>query len=157
MRVGDLMDKDLTAILETCSLERAIRIMDIHRMSGLPVVDKEDHVKGFISERDIVQAALPKYMDMLADSSFLPDYGQLRKRLLAISHEPVGKYMQTDVITFNEDDSDLQVANVVLKRNIKFSPVLRDGILVGVITRAHLLGHILGDNDETSSCQDDSY
>lgn len=154
MRVGDLMDRDLTSILETCSLEEAIRIMDIHRMSGLPVVDEESHVRGFISEKDIVKAALPRYMDMLEDSSFLPDYGQLRDRLLAISHEPVKNHMQKEVITFNEDDSDLNVATIVLKKNIKFAPVLRKGIMVGIITRAHLLGHILGEDVDTPPCSE---
>lgn len=147
MRVGDLMDRDLTAILENCPVGRVIRILHIHRMSGLPVVDEDNHVKGFISEKDIVEAALPRYMNMLTDSSFLPDYGQFRKLLVQISDEPIEKYMRKDVITFNEDDSDFSVASIVLKKNIKLAPVLRDGIMVGVISRTHLLEHMLQEED----------
>lgn len=144
MRVAEIMDRDLTAILETCPIGKAIRILHIHRMSGLPVVDEENHVTGFISEKDIVKAALPKYMNMLTDSSFLPDYGQFRKHLLDISDEPVKRFMITEVITFNEDDSDFNVASIVLKKNIKLAPVLRDGVMVGIISRTHLLEHMLG-------------
>ncbi|SRR6056297_410252 len=143
MRVGDLMDRDLTAILETCPVGKTIRILHIHRISGLPVVDRENHVTGFISEKDIVKAALPRYMNMLTDSSFLPDYGQFRKHLVQISDEPIEKYMVRDVITFNEEDSDFNVASIVLKKNIKLAPVLRDGIMVGIISRTHLLEHML--------------
>lgn len=151
MKVADIMDRDLTSILESCPVEQAIRILHVHRMSGLPVVDEENHVTGFISEKDIVKAALPKYMNMLSDSSFLPDYGQFRKHLLDISNEPVSRFMVTDVITFNEDDSDFNVATIVLKNNIKLAPVLRDGMMVGIISRTHLLEHMLG-IDDSSPC-----
>jgi len=149
MRVADIMDRDLTSILESCPVERAIRILHVHRMSGLPVVDEENHVTGFISEKDIVKAALPKYMNMLTDSSFLPDYGQFRKHLLGIGNDPVSRFMVKDVITFNEDDSDFNVATIVLKNNIKLAPVLRDGVMVGIISRTHLLEHMLGINDDS--------
>lgn len=155
MRVADIMDRDLTAILQTCPVGRAIRILHVHRMSGLPVVDEENHVTGFISEKDIVKAALPKYMNMLTDSSFLPDYGQFRNHLLDISDEPVSKFMITDVITFNEDDSDFNVASIVLRKNIKLAPVLRDGVMVGIISRTHLLEHMLGVEDVMDSFIDE--
>lgn len=155
MRVADIMDRDLTAILQTCPVGRAIRILHVHRMSGLPVVDEENHVTGFISEKDIVKAALPKYMNMLTDSSFLPDYGQFRNHLLGISDEPVSKFMITDVITFNEDDSDFNVASIVLRKNIKLAPVLRDGVMVGIISRTHLLEHMLGIEDDMDSFIDE--
>ena len=48
------------------------------------------------------------------------------------------------MITFNEDDSDFNVASIVLKKNIKLAPVLRDGVMVGIISRTHLLEHMLG-------------
>jgi predicted transcriptional regulator len=39
------------------------------------------------------------------------------------------------------------VASIVLKKNIKLAPVLRDGIMVGVISRTHLLEHMLQEED----------
>lgn len=143
MKVGELVDRDLTALTANCSLSEAIEILYNHNVSGLPVLDEEGRVIGFISEKDIVRAALPGYAQMLQDSSFLPDYGQFSNRLNAIAGNPVSKYMKQDVITFDEDDSDFYVANKVIKDNIKMAPVLKDGILIGVVSRSHLLRHLL--------------
>ncbi len=143
MKIGDLIDRDLSALSENCPVSEAIEVLYRHNASGLPVLSDTDELVGFISEKDIIKAALPGYAHMLEDSSFLPDYGQFSSRLQAISSDPVSKYMKTDVITFNEDDSDFYVADMVIKDNIKIAPVLREGRLIGVVSRSHLVRHLL--------------
>lgn len=143
MKVGELIDRDLTALSADCPISEAIEVLYHHNASGLPVLDDENRVIGFISEKDIIKAALPGYVHMLHNSSFLPDYGQFGVRLRSIAGDPVSKYMKQNIITFNEDDSDFYVANKVIKDNIKIAPVLRDGVLIGVVSRSHLLRHLL--------------
>ncbi|HPE91864.1 MAG TPA: CBS domain-containing protein, partial [Synergistales bacterium] len=131
MLVGDLMDRDLTAVSPETTVAEAVEIMAGHRISGVPVVDEEGKVMGFLSEKDVVRAALPGYFDLLQDSSFLPDYGQFRKRLQRVSLERVDKYMKSDVIVFEEQDTDLHAAMALISRNLKRAPVVRDGIFSG--------------------------
>lgn len=73
----------------------------------------------------------------------LPDFGQFGKRLLKIGNDPVEKYMVKKVIAFDENDSDFQVAMMMMKSNLKRAPILSDGIFVGMVSRADLLDHIL--------------
>ena len=63
MLVGDLMDRDLTSLGEDATLMEAIEVLSRHRIPGLPIVDTEGRVVGFLSEKDIVRAALPGYID----------------------------------------------------------------------------------------------
>lgn len=150
MLVVDLMDRDLTAVSPDTTIAEAAEVLAAHRISGVTVVDEEGRVIGFLSEKDIVKAALPGYFDLLNDSSFLPDYGQFRKRLQRVSLDTVEKYMKKDVLVFDEEDTDLHVAMVLITKNLKRAPVVRDGVFVGSISRADLLDHILHSRKEPS-------
>jgi len=143
MRIGEMMDRDLTAVGKHTTVADVVDILSRHRVSGLPVVDEDGRIIGFISEKDIVRAALPGYFDLLQDPSFLPDYGQFQSRLFKISRDSVEKHMVRDVVYFDEEDSDFQVAMVLMQKNLKRAPVIRNGIFVGVVSRADLLDHIL--------------
>lgn len=63
MRIGELMDRDLTALFPDTTIAEAVEVLSTHRVSGLPVADQEGHLVGFISEKDIIRAALPGYFD----------------------------------------------------------------------------------------------
>ncbi|MCF7935564.1 MAG: CBS domain-containing protein [Synergistales bacterium] len=148
MKLAEVMDRDLSAITRDTLLGEAIEILCRHRLSGIPVVDSVNKVVGFISEKDIVKAALPGYFEYLRDSSFIPDFGQFHNRLHKISREPVEKYMISDVATFSEDDSDFSVAMVLIQKNFKRAPVVQNGELVGIVNRADLLERIMSSDEE---------
>jgi len=143
MRIGDLMDRDLTAITPETTIADAVEVLSVHRISGVPVLDVDGVIQGFISEKDIVKAALPGYFDLLQDPSFLPDFDQFSKRLRRISLDPIEKYMIRDVVTFDVDDSDFQVAMIMMRENLKRAPVVSGGAFIGMVSRADLLDHLL--------------
>jgi CBS domain-containing protein len=143
MRIGDLMDLDLTAITPETTVAEAVEVLSVHRISGVPVLDGDGAIKGFISEKDIVKAALPGYFDLLQDPSFLPDFDQFSKRLRKVSLDPVEKFMVRDVVTFDVDDSDFQVAMIMMRENLKRAPVVSEKIFIGMVSRADLLDHLL--------------
>jgi len=77
---------------------------------------------------------------MLHSASFLPDLNQLSRRLKEMADEPVSKYMDTEVISVRPDDEDLQVADTLIRNELKQVPVVSDrGCLLGVIRRIDLL------------------
>ncbi len=145
MKIGDVIDRDLTAVTGDMVVGVVVEILARHRLSGVPVVDEEGHVLGFVSEEDIVKAALPGYFEYLSSASSIPDIGQFQARLRRIGREPVAKYMNTTVTTFKEDDSDFSVAMAMISKNARRSPVVRDGVLVGAVNREDLLQRILAD------------
>jgi acetoin utilization protein AcuB len=58
--VGDIMRSSLITILSTEDLAVAGKIMIRNRISGLPVVDKNDKLKGIVTKTDILRA-FPRY------------------------------------------------------------------------------------------------
>ena len=139
VQIGELMDRDLTALHEDNTVAEAIETLLRHRMTGLPVLDADCRVLGFVSEEDIIKAALPDYVSKLPSSAFLPDYGQFSVRLAEIASKPVSEIMHRNAVTFDESDSDFAVASAMIRRHIKVAPVLKDGVMQGIISRAYLI------------------
>ncbi len=144
MKVRDIMTKDLTACEKDASIRELIFILDSSGVPNMAIVDEEDKVIGFISEKDIIRACLPGYFDMLHTASFIPDMNQISKKLEQIADDPVEKYMRRDIIMVGQDDDDLQAAEIIIRKNVKNLPVVdREGHLVGQVKRIDLLRHLV--------------
>ena len=144
MKVREIMTRDLTAEEKTIPVRELIFILSSALMSSMPIVDEEGRLIGVISEKDLIKAALPGYFEMLHSTSFIPDMNQLAKKLVQISDDSIEKYMERDFICVEEDDDDLQAADLIIRRNLKSLPVIdKEGRLVGVVKRIDLLEHLL--------------
>ncbi len=144
MKVKDIMTKDLTAVRANQSLKALIFLLEKSELSGVPVVDQKGVVVGFISERDIIQAALPNYFEMLRTASYLPDINQLSRRLEEIKGDHVEEYMVEEVITVDEEEEDIHVADLIIRNELNRVPVVdKDGMLAGIVQRIDLLGALL--------------
>ncbi|MCK5245516.1 CBS domain-containing protein, partial [Candidatus Bipolaricaulota bacterium] len=111
---------------------------------NVPVVDEDGKLIGFVSEKDLIRAALPGYFEMLHSTSFIPDMNQLSRKLTQIADEPIDKFIQTTVMSVTEDDDDLQAADLIIRKGVKNVPVVdADGRLVGRVRRIDLLRHFL--------------
>jgi CBS domain-containing protein len=144
LKVKEIMTRNLTAVEEDTPIKDLIYILDRSGLGSLPVVDSFERPIGFISERDIIEAALPGYFEMLHGGAFLPDINRLHQRLKQIENETVGKYMTKEVIKVSEDDDDLYAADLMIRRDLKVIPVVnKEGILVGVVRRIDLLKDLI--------------
>lgn len=144
MKAHEFMRRDLTSVETDSTVREVIYLMEQSGLSSLPVVDDEGVLVGIISEKDLIRAALPRYLEMLHSASFLPNLNQLARRLKEMADEPVSKYMHRDVVLVRPDDEDLQIADTLLRHELKQVPVVDDeGHLVGVIRRIDLLYHLV--------------
>ncbi|MBU1049570.1 CBS domain-containing protein [Candidatus Bipolaricaulota bacterium] len=144
MKVRDIMTKDLTAVEKDISVRELIFILNNAEMPNVPVVDEDGKLIGFISEKDLIRAALPGYFEMLHSTSFIPDMNQLSRKLTSISNEPIERFIQKNVMSVTEDDDDLQAADLIIRKGVKNVPVVdANGRLVGRVRRIDLLRHLL--------------
>lgn len=144
MKVRDIMTKDLTAVEKDIPVRELIFILNNAEMPNVPVVDEDGRLTGFISEKDLIRAALPGYFEMLHSTSFIPDMNQLSRKLSQIADEPIEKFIRTAVMSVTEDDDDLQAADLIIRKGVKNVPVVdEDGRLVGRVRRIDLLRHLL--------------
>ncbi len=140
MDISRFVTYDVTFVLETDTVERALKIMKLSNLTTLPIVDNEMKVLGIIKESDIIKASMPSYFSLLKSASLVPDMGQLQENLTRISKDPVSKYAQRNPYVVKPTDSLMHVADRVIRENIRFVPVVdNNGVLIGMITRLGLL------------------
>ncbi len=147
MKVRDVMTYDLTFVFENETVEQVIDLLDKAGMSGIPVVDTDLKVVGFISEEDIIRACLPSYFNLLQTAAFLPDTNLVLSNLKKISRDPIGKYVTKPVFTVKPSDTLLYVADAFMRKNYKMIPVVDDNnVLLGVVTRLSVLKNAIQKN-----------
>lgn len=141
MKVKEIMTKDLTAAEPTMTVRELIELFYQSGLSSVPVVNEDGRIVGIISERDIIEGALPGYFEVLYG---ITDMNHLSQKLREIENDRIEFYMTPDVITIEEDEEDLTAADLMIRKNVKSLPVVnKDGILVGMLRRIDLLKDLL--------------
>jgi CBS domain-containing protein len=116
--------------------EAARAVLD-STLPALPVVDDHERFVGIFGEREFLGAVFPGYLKDLAYAAFVPRSLEdaLEKRRECRT-DPVAIYMNTEHIDVGTDFSDTQVAEIFLHHRVLLVPVVEDGTVIGVITRA---------------------
>lgn len=140
MEVREIMTSPALTISSGANLREAIRFMLNRHVSGLPVVDAQGTLVGVISEGDLLRRAeigtekhRPKWLELLlGPGRGASDYVHSHSRRLE-------DIMTRDPVTVDESASLEEVVSLMEKRGIKRVPVMREGKLAGIVTRADLL------------------
>jgi CBS domain-containing protein len=140
MQVHDVMTRKVISIAAGQTVLEAVRTMLQNRISGLPVVDAQGSLVGMVTEGDFLRRGeigterrRPKWFE------FLLGPGRLANEYVHASGRKVEDVMTGDAVTVTEDDSLETVVELMERRRIKRLPVLRNGKMVGIISRANLM------------------
>lgn len=140
MQVRDIMTQNVISVTVGETVLNAGRIMLRSRISGLPVVDAEGNLVGMVTEGDFLrrgeigtQRRRPKWLE------FLVGPGRLADEYVHASSSKVEQVMTADPVTVAEGDSLGTVVELMERRRVKRLPVLRNGKLIGIVSRANLM------------------
>ncbi len=92
-------------------VERAARMMSDHEISGLPVVDESNILIGLVTEFDVLSKP-----------------GQL-----------VSEIMTKSVVTISETTDPETIARLLVEQKFRRIPVVREGQIIGIISRTDLI------------------
>lgn len=149
MKVGDILIRDISAVFEEETVESFIRSCVNHSRTGMPVLDDDMKLVGYISENDIVNAVIPSYFGMLQSASFIPDTNQLKRNLSEIRKDPISKYMNRSLITVKESDTILHASDLLIRHKFMSLCVVDDEKrFVGIINRSQILLGVLQELQE---------
>jgi CBS domain-containing protein len=140
MRAMDVMTTKVITVDEKATVPEAARLLAEHGISAVPVIDKDERVIGIVSEGDLLHRAETGtercrswWLDMMSSTNKLA--GEYIK-----SHSgKVKDVMTRDVLSVTEETSVADIAVLLETKRIKRVPVLRDGKLVGIVSRANLV------------------
>lgn len=146
MKVHEVMTKDPLTIGPEASLKDVARILVERGITGLPVCDIERRVLGVVSETDLLYKAQGRPSEQHARLAWAfgagasPEPGKLAAR-------SAGEAMTSPAITIAPDRSVDEAARLLTEYGINRLPVVRDGELVGILTRADIVRAFLRDDE----------
>lgn len=145
----DVMTTAVISVTPETTVRDAAKILAEHGISGMPVLDARGHLAGMLSEGDLIRRAeidtvrqrrswwLDRFSTGVPSADYVKAYGQT-----------VADVMTTDV-AFVDDTATLgEVATMMEMRHVKRVPVLKEGRLVGIVSRANLVQALASAPDE---------
>jgi len=140
MKARDVMTWGVISVEADASVERAARLMLQNRVSGLPVVDSQGAMVGMVTEADFLRRSeigtkrrRPRWLE------FLIGPGRLATEYVHAAGRQVSEIMTPDPYTVTPETSLEQIVDVMERRRIKRLPVVEDGKLIGIVSRANLM------------------
>ena len=152
MRAIDVMTSEVVTVSDNASVAAVAKLLAERSISAVPVVDAANRVIGMVSEGDLLhrtetgtERRRSLWLDMLASTNQLAgDYIK--------SHSGLVKDVMTrDVISVSDTTPVADIAIALETNLIKRVPVLRDGKLVGIVSRANLVRALATSGDQPSS------
>lgn len=140
-KIGSVMTDDVVRAEYGTPFKEVARMLANHRISGLPVVDEDEHVIGVISETDLMtrQALAPGPGDPGRHFRALLTMTARRQAVKARACT-AGQLMTEPPVTVHADDSIAEAARTMAERQVERLPVIdEEDRLVGIVTRRDLL------------------
>jgi CBS domain-containing protein len=140
MRAMDVMTSEVITVDENAPIQSVAKLMADHGISAVPVVDNENRVIGMISEGDLlhrVETGTERrrswWLEMVSSTN------QLAGDYIKSHSGKVKDIMTRDIISVTDMTPVADIAVLLETNRIKRVPVLRDGKLVGIVSRANLV------------------
>ena len=157
MRAMDIMTSEVITVEEDATVQAAAELMAEHGISALPVVDKDTRVIGIVSEGDLLHRAETAteqrrswWLEIMTSTN------QLAGEYIKSHSAKVTDVMTRDVISVTDATPVADIAVLLETHRIKRVPVLRDGRLAGIVSRANLVRALaMTINERASSTEAD--
>src|SRR5215475_7053519 len=140
MKAADVMVRDVVTVHPETDVADAVKLLVARDISALPVVDQGDNLVGIISEADLLHRAelgTEKHRSWIVES--LTAASTLAGEFAKAHGKKVGEIMTTGVVTATEEDSLADIAALFERHRIKRVPIVRDGRVVGIVSRSNLI------------------
>lgn len=143
--VGDVMAPAGLALDPDMPVEAAARLLSRRGLDAAPVVAPDRVVIGLLSSRELLRHFLPAYVQRMQTGEHRPEPRQRSGPGQGPAATAlVGAVMVRNVLCVSEDQSLSDVASLLANKDVPCLPVVKDGVLRGVLTRAEIVRKLVG-------------
>lgn len=140
MQAKDVMVTDVVTVGPDLSVRAAASTLVQNRISAVPVVDSGGQLIGILSEGDLIRRA-EAHTDRRRSGwlEVFTSADTLAAEFVKAHARKVSDVMTRYVITAKPETSLREIANLLEKHRVKRLPIVENGRIVGIVSRADLL------------------
>lgn len=144
LTVRDVMTSRPVTVGPERTLGELAEMMIGHDIHAVPVVDEAGSLIGMVTHRELLRYLLPDYLQRAKTGEFrAPTRSQIQRgstdpRLIAVKEA-----MARSVLCVSEDQTLSDVANLMSSKDTDRFPVVREGVVVGFLTRADVIRRLI--------------
>jgi CBS-domain-containing membrane protein len=140
MNASAIMVSDVITVKPDDTVQDVAGLLLVNRISAVPVVDDSGKIVGIVSEGDLLRRAenhteheRPWWLKLLMGrellaAEFIREYGR-----------KVADVMTREVISVEPDTPVADIATLLERHRIKRVPIVRNGRIIGIVSRANLI------------------
>jgi len=137
------MTREVITISSGDRVEDLAKLLEQHRIGGVPVLEEDGRLVGVVTQSDLVQRSrdleLPPALNILDLHLFLEMPSRFKKRLEKLLGDRVRDVMTVDPITIAPTTPVNEIAQIMAAKRVHTLPVLEQGKLVGIVGKLDLI------------------
>lgn len=138
MLVKEVMSTPAITVTPQTTVRQALRLLDAHGITALPVVEPDGQIAGVVSEADLVRDSMPPDTRTHMTPVRISEWAPARQ---------VCDVMSNYVLTVSSDADLADAVDLMTSTVVKSLPVVEKGRVVGVVSRRDVV-HVLARRDE---------
>ena len=127
--INTIMTGNVITVQASTPIYEAMNLLTKFAISGLPVVDADNKLIGILTEKDVLKILIN------------PNIG---------AKDKVDDFMTRNVFSFTEDADAIAVCEFFIKNPIRRVPIVRNGKLIGVVSRRDIIVLVLEAKEKLS-------
>ena len=141
--VREIMTKEVISVSLDTSVNEIARLMHDYNIGGLPVVGDNAEVLGVVTELDLVvrntRFKLPAFVTLLDATIYFETPAHIEARLRHILGVTAQEIMSKPAVTIAADATVEELAELMVNRRVNPIPVVEQGRLIGIVSRADVV------------------
>jgi CBS domain-containing protein len=139
----DIMTREVITITDDSTVKELARLLAIHQISGVPVIDDKGKLVGVVTESDLIfqtkKLHIPTVITILDSVFYLENPDKMGEEMKKMVGAKVKDILTSSPLTVNEDTPLDEIATMMAEKNVHTLPVVNKEILVGVIGKKDII------------------
>ncbi len=142
--VRDVMTTSVVTVSADDTFDVVARLMVARDLRAVPVVDEGGALVGIMTHRELLRQLLPAFVQKTTTGGFrAPTRADIARGAVDRRAQPVRDVMSRSVLSVSEDQTLSDVASLMNTKDVDHFPVVREGAVVGLLTRADLVRRLV--------------
>jgi CBS domain-containing protein len=147
-KASDIMTREVITVTLETSVQQLAQILASNAISGAPVMDREGHITGIVTESDLIdqnkKVHIPTVVSILDSFFFLENPEKMEQEMRKMAGATVSDIYSSPAITVSEDTPIDEIATIMSEKNVHTLPVVTDGEIKGIIGKKDIIRTIAG-------------